>query len=42
FKHRMSWHNVAIRVCLEESVARKQYISFKNTLRSGLWPETLK
>ena len=42
FKHRMSWHNVAIRVCLEESVARKQYISFKNTLRSGLWAETLK
>ena len=32
----MSWHNVAIRVCLEESVARKQYISFKNTLIIGI------
>ena len=42
FKYRLSWQNVATRVCLEESVARKQYISFKNTLRSGLWAETLK
>lgn len=41
FKHRMSWHNVAIRVCLEESTARKQYDSFKKTLRDGLWRETL-
>jgi Protein of unknown function (DUF722). len=41
FKYRLSWHNVGTRVCLDEDAARKQYVSFKKTLREGLWRETL-
>lgn len=41
FKYRLSWYKVGIRVCLEESTARKQYDAFKKSLREGLWRETL-
>ena len=41
FKHRLSWYKVGIRVCLDEDAARKQYVSFKKTLRDGLWRNTL-
>ncbi|WP_374284204.1 DUF722 domain-containing protein [Lactococcus sp.] len=41
FKHRLSWHNTGVRVALDEDAARKQYVSFKKTLREGLWRDTL-
>lgn len=41
FKYRLSWDKVGMRVNLEESTARKQYTKFKDTLRDGLWADTL-
>ncbi|MQW22955.1 MULTISPECIES: DUF722 domain-containing protein [unclassified Lactococcus] len=41
FKYRLSWDKVGVRVSMEESTARKQYATFKSTLRDGLWQSTL-
>ena len=41
FKYRLPWCKVGQRVFLDEDAARKQYVSFKKTLRDGLWRDTL-
>lgn len=41
YKYRMTWDQVSIRMHTDQSALRKQYVKFKNTLRSTLWASTL-
>ncbi|MGV9033678.1 DUF722 domain-containing protein [Lactococcus lactis] len=41
YKYRMTWDQVSIRMHTDQSALRKQYVKFKNTLRSTLCASTL-